>query len=115
NLLVRQETRDPFVKIRHLVFGIRVVETEHWRSVLDLCERLQRLSTDALRWRIGGKEIRKLPFEVNKIFIGPVVIAVADDRRGVLVIQPVVFADFVSQLPDVFLGFSSVHSIFSRY
>ena len=99
----------PFVKIRHFVFGIGVVETKHRRAVLDLRKRLERFSADALSWRIGREEIRKLRFEINKLLVEPVVLAVADDRCGVLVIQPVVLADFLSQLRDVFLGFGSVH------
>ena len=73
--------------------------------MLDLCKRFQRFSADVLSWRIGREEIRKLHFEFNKLLVEPVILAVADDRRGVLVIQPVVLADFLSQLRDFFLGF----------
>ena len=65
--------------------------------MLDLRKRLERFSTDTLSWRIGRGEIRKLRFEINKLLVEPVVLAVADDRRGVLVIQPVVLADLLSQ------------------
>ena len=109
DFFVRQKARDSFVKIHHLFFGIGVVEAEHRRAVLDLRKRLERFSADALSWRIGREEIRKLRFEINKLLVEPVVLAIADDRRGVLVIQPVVLADFFSQLRDVFLGFGSVH------
>jgi hypothetical protein len=77
--------------------------------VLDLRKRFQRFSANALSWRIRREEIRKLRFEINKLLVEPVVVAVADDRRGVLVIEPVMLADFLSQLRDVLLGFGSVH------
>ena len=64
--------------------------------MLDLRKRLKRLSTYALGGRIGREEIRKLRFEIDKLLVEPVVLAVADDGRGVLVIQPVVLADFLS-------------------
>src|SRR4029077_5837325 len=112
DFFVRQQARDSFVKIRDFVFGISVVETEHRRAVLDLRKRLERFSADALSWRIGREETRKLRFEINKLLVEPVVLAVADDKSGVLVIQPVVLADFLSQLRDVFLGFGSVHRSF---
>src|SRR4029077_12263846 len=83
--------------------------------MLDLRKRLERFSADALRWRIGRDEIRKLRFEINKLLVEPVILAVADDGRGVLVIQSVVLADFLSQLRDVFLGFGSVHRCCPRY
>jgi hypothetical protein len=53
-----------------------------------------------------------LAFEINKILVKPVVFAVADNGRGILVIQLIVLADFLSQLRDVFLGFGSVHRSF---
>ena len=77
--------------------------------MLYLRELLEWLPADTPGWRIGGEEIRKPRFEINKLLVEPVVLAVADNGRGVLVIQPVVLADFLSQLHDVFLGFSSVH------
>ena len=77
--------------------------------MLDLCKRFQRFSADVLSWRIGREEIRKLRFKINEVFVKPVVFPVADDGRRILVIQPVVLADFLSQLRDGFLGFGSLH------
>src|SRR5262249_7283463 len=53
--------------------------------------------------------------EINKLLIDPVVLAVADDRRCVLVIQSVVLANFLSQLRDDFLGFGSIHRFRAQY
>src|SRR4051794_27875006 len=83
--------------------------------MLDLRKRLERLSADALSWRIGREQIRKLRFEVNKLLVEPVVLAISNDRRGVLIIQPVVPADFLPQLHDVFLGFDAIHEFRTRY
>jgi hypothetical protein len=80
--------------------------------VLDLRKRLERFSAHALSWRIGREEIRKLCFEINKLLVEPVVLAIADDGCSVLVIQLVVLANFLSQLRHVFLGFGSIHRSF---
>ena len=111
NFLVRQQTSDSFVKIRDLFFGIGIIEAKHRRAVLDLRKCFKRLSTYALRWRIGREEVGKLRFVINELLVEPVVLAVTDDGRGILVIQPVVLANFLSQLSDVFLGFDSIHRV----
>ena len=71
----------------------------------DLRKRLERLSADALRGRIGCEKIGKLSFQIGKFLVEAVVFAVANDRRGVLVVKPVMLADFLSQFSDFFGGF----------
>jgi hypothetical protein len=71
---------------RYLIPPSAIQAFERRRAVVDLRKRLERFSADALSWRIGREEIRKLRFEINKLLVEPVVLAVADDGRGVLVI-----------------------------
>ena len=71
----------------------------------DLRKRLERLSADALRGRIGCEKIGKLSFQIGKFLVEAVVFAVANDRRDVLVVKPVMLADFLSQFSGFFGGF----------
>ena len=63
-----------------------------------LFERFERLSTDTLSGRLGRDEIGKLRLEIDEFFIEAVVFAVANDWRSFFIIEPVMLADFVSQL-----------------
>src|SRR4029450_7015874 len=89
NFLVRQETRDPLVEIGDLIFGISVVETKHRNSMRDLSKCLERRAADALCRRVGRDQVRKFRFKIDKFFVKPVVVAIADYRGGLLVIEPV--------------------------
>ncbi len=60
NSVVRQQAGYSFIKIRHFLFGISVVEAKHWRDVLDLRECFERFAAHALGGRIRRDEIRKL-------------------------------------------------------
>jgi len=79
--------------------------------VLDLGKRLEWFSADALRGRIGCDKIGKLGFQIGKFLVEAVVFAVADDRRGVLVVKLVMLPDFLSQVGNFFGGFLSVHCV----
>ena len=81
----------------------------------DLGKGLDRLAAHALCRRIARDELRKLRLKINKFPIEPVVFAVADYRRGFLVIEPVVLFDFAAQLGDSFcrLRFFPTHA--ARY
>src|SRR5438552_19168190 len=84
NLLVREEPRDARIEICDFLLGVSVVEAKHWRPMRNLRERFQRFSTHALRRRIWRHELRELCFKIDKLLVEPVVIAVADYRRGFL-------------------------------
>src|SRR5437867_9702929 len=115
NLLVWQEPGDSRVEISHLFFGISIAEAQHRRAVLDLRERFERFSTNALGGRIWRDEIWELRLQIDQLLVEPVVFAVADYRRGFLVVEPVVFADFFPQLLDTLRGLRLVVSHETRY
>ena len=100
DLFVRQKSRDPFVEIRDLIFGIRVVETQHRNPVLNLGERLKRLATHALSRGIRRDQFRKFRFQIDQFFVKPIVFAIANRWRGFFVVATVVLLNLVSELSD---------------
>src|SRR5262249_53910115 len=109
DFFVWQEAGDPFVKIGHFRFGISIVETEHWRAVLDFGESLKRLAADALRGRIRGNQIGKLRFKIDKLLVKPVIFMIADDGSSFLVVEPVMLPDSSAQLLNALYGFLLFH------
>ncbi len=75
----------------------------------DLLECLQRFSADALGGRILRDKIWKLPLQIDQLLVKPIVVSVANDRGGFLVVETVVLADFTSQLRDTFRGLLLLH------
>ena len=75
----------------------------------DLLERLERFSTDALGGRFWRDELWELRLQIDQLLVQPVVFAVADYRGGFFVVEPIVLADFSSQLLDLLRGFVLVH------
>src|SRR4029077_4440896 len=73
-------------------------ETEHWDQMRNLLERFKRFSADSLSGRIRRNQIGKLRLEIDEFFVEAVVFAVANDRRSLFVVEPVVLANFLSQL-----------------
>src|SRR5262249_1261876 len=100
DFLVRQQSRDSRTKIRDLLFGVSVVEAKHRHSMRNLGERFQRLSAHVLRRRIWSNEVWELRFKIDKLAVQPVVLAVADYRCGLLVIEAIVLPDVLLQLCD---------------
>ena len=68
--------------------------------MLDLRKRLERLSTDALSWRIGREEIGVARFERLELLVQRIVVCIRNLGRIVDVILPVVFFDLAAELRD---------------
>ena len=115
NLLVGQQSCNSLVKISYLIFGVGVVEAEHGREVLDLRERLEWFSADALSRRIRNEKIRKLRLQIDKFPVEAVVFAVTDDRLGLFIIKPVVLPNFIAQLLESFCSLRFVFGHETRY
>ena len=100
DFFVRQQALDPGVKIFHFLFRVGVVEAEHRDEMRHLLKRFKRFSADTLSGRIRRDQIGKLRLQIDEFLVEAVVFAVADDWRSFFVVEPVVLADFVSQLLD---------------
>ena len=115
DFFVRQEPLHAVVEIFHFLFRVSIVEAKHWNEVRDLPECLERFSTDTLGGRIWRDEIRELRLQIDQLFVEAIIVPVADYRGGFFVIEPIVFADFISQLLDSLRGFLLVHDYPARY
>ena len=87
---------DALIEFPKLVIGVGVVQTEHWDFVNDLGEFGERLSPDAPGRGIGRNEFRVLGLQLFEPFDQPVILAVADLRRRLDIVFPVVAADFLA-------------------
>jgi hypothetical protein len=68
--------------------------------MLDLGEYLKRFAADALSGRIRRYQVGKFRFQIDKLFVKPVVCAIADRRRSFFVITSIVLPNLVSELCD---------------
>src|SRR5215469_15571387 len=80
-----------------------------------LLERFERLSANTLSGRINRGEIRKLRLKVDEFPVKTVILAVTNDWRSFLVIEPVMFTDFVSQLLHSLCGLRFLSGHKARY
>ena len=115
DFFVRQKPLNARVEILHFFFRVSVVEAKHRNEVRDLLERLERFPADPLGGRIWRDEIRELRLQIDQLFVEAIIVPVADYRGGFFVIEPIVFADFISQLLDSLRGFLLVHDYPARY
>ena len=83
--------------------------------MLDLSESFQWLAAHTLSRRIGGNEIGELRLQIDQLLVQAVVFAVADYRRGFLVIEAVVLANLVPQLCGTLRGLLFVRGHAARY
>ena len=81
----------------------------------DLLERFQRFSAYTLCWRIRRDEIGKFCFKIDKVRVKAVVFPVANDGRGLLVVEPVMLSNLFSQLLYALGGFLLLHGYPPRY
>ena len=81
--------------------------------MLDGLEPFDRLPADPLRWRVGRDEVRVCGFQVLKLAQEPVKFLVADDRRGLDVVQIIVAVQLFAKVLNPLLH-RLCHGEFSR-
>ena len=110
-LFPRQLPGDHRRKIGELAFAVGLVERLHGRLVSDLRKTFERRAGDSLRRRGGIEKLRITLLQPQELVVEKIVIAVADNRSRLHVIQTVVPVDFPAQKFNArFYG--SVHRFF---
>ena len=109
NFFVRQETRDACVEVGDLFFGVSVVETQHRHAMRHLREGFQRCFAHPLRRRIRRKQFRKARFQIDKLRVKPVILAVADRGRSLFIVAAIMLFDLAPQLRGALCRLRLIH------
>ena len=92
-----QETPNAPDKLRDFILGKAVFEAEHRPRMRDLGERRGWSRSQSLRRRVCSDELRKLLFKLAVLADQRVIFRVADLRRVLVVVEPVVARDLLRE------------------